>query len=127
VIAKIQAMKDITNKAEIENLIEIFYGKVFQNEILAPFFKGLDFKAHKPQMVHFWSFVLISEPGYKTNVTEKHLHMPLKAEHFEIWIKLFKATIDELFVGETAEMAKQRADLVGWTILEKIKAKQNSN
>jgi hemoglobin len=53
--------------------------------------------------------------------------MPLRAEHFEIWIKLFKATIDELFVGETAEMAKQRADLVGWTILEKIKAKQNSN
>jgi hemoglobin len=120
-------MKDITSKAEIENLIEIFYEKVFQNEVLAPFFKGLDFEAHKPQMVHFWSFVLISDPGYKTNVTEKHLHMPLTAQHFEIWIKLFKETIDELFLGETAEMAKQRADLVGWTILEKIKAKENKN
>lgn len=120
-------MKDITNKEEIENLIEIFYGKVFRNEILAPFFKDLDFEAHKPQMVHFWSFVLINEPGYKTNVTEKHLHMPLKEEHFEIWIKLFKETIDELFEGETAEIAKQRADVVGWTILEKIKAKQNKD
>jgi hemoglobin len=120
-------MKDITSKAEIENLIEIFYEKVFQNEVLAPFFKGLDFEAHKPQMVHFWSFVLINDPGYKTNVTEKHLHMPLTAQHFEIWIKLFKETIDELFLGETAEMAKQRADLVGWTILEKIKAKENKN
>ena len=117
-------MNDIQNKADIEILIETFYGKVFKDALLAPFFKNMDFEAHKPQMVHFWSFVLISEPGYKTNVTEKHLNMPLEAEHFERWIYFFKETVDELFAGETAEMAKQRATLVGWTIQEKLKKRK---
>lgn len=112
---------DIQTKEDIEKLIETFYGKVFKDELLAPFFEGMDFEAHKPQMVHFWSFVLISVPGYKTNVTEKHLHMPLKPEHFDRWIHYFKETVDQLFEGETAELAKQRAEMVGWTISEKLK------
>jgi hemoglobin len=74
-----------------------------------------------PKMIHFWSFVLLSEPGYKTNVTEKHLHMPLKQEHFDRWLSLFKETVDENFVGEKAELAKQRAAIIGWTISEKMK------
>lgn len=114
-------MADIKTKSDIETLIETFYGKVFRDELLAPFFKGMDFEAHKPQMVHFWSFVLISEPGYKTNVTEKHLSMPLEPQHFERWIQYFTETVDELYAGETADLAKQRAALVGWTIQEKLK------
>jgi hemoglobin len=30
-------------------------------------------------------------------------------EHFERWIKLFTTTVDELFEGDKAELAKQRA------------------
>ncbi len=118
-------MNDIQTKADIEKLIETFYGKVFKDDLLSPFFKGMDFEAHKPQMVHFWSFVLISEPGYKTNVTEKHLNMPLEPQHFERWIHYFKETADELFEGEITEMAKQRAEMVGWTIQEKLKRNQS--
>ena len=33
----------------------------------------------------------------------------LKAEHFRRWTYLFNLTIDELFEGENAERAKQRA------------------
>lgn len=114
-------MKDIETREDIGLLIETFYGKVFKDELLAPFFEGMDFEAHKPQMVHFWSFVLISEPGYKTNVTEKHLHMPLQQQHFDRWIAYFRETVDTLFSGETADLAKHRAELVGWTISEKLK------
>lgn len=113
-------MKDILTKADIDKLISLFYGKVFEDELLSPFFKNMNFEAHKPQMVHFWCFVLLDEPGYKTNVTEKHLHMPLQKIHFERWITHFKETVDENFAGEIAEKAKQRAELVGWTIQQKL-------
>lgn len=71
-------------------------------------------------MEQFWRFALLSESGYTTNVTEKHLHMPLKPEHFERWKALFNQTIDELFEGELAYQAKQRAAVIGWTINAKM-------
>ncbi|MGV3630015.1 MAG: group III truncated hemoglobin [Bacteroidota bacterium] len=113
-------MKDITTKEDVTILVNTFYGKVLQDEKLKPFFANLDFEAHKPHMIHFWSFVLLDEPGYKTNVTEKHLRMPIKQEHFDRWLELFNETIDELFTGEKAEMAKQRAFTIAWTIGKKI-------
>lgn len=112
--------KDITTKEDIALLVDRFYGKVLQDEKLKPFFAGLDFAAHKPHMVHFWSFVLLDEPGYKTNVTEKHLHMPIKQDHFDRWLELFTETVDELFAGAKAEMAKQRAFTIAWTIGRKL-------
>ena len=76
-----------------------------------------------PKMVHFWSFVLLDEPGYTTNVTDKHMHMPLSPVHFERWVSLFHKTVDALFSGEKAEMAKQRASLIAWTIQNKTGVK----
>lgn len=113
-------MKDIANKNEIHHFVDTFYGKVLKDEILSPFFKELNFETHLPKMVNFWSFVLLDEIGYTTNVTEKHLKMPLEKIHFDQWIFLFNTTLDELFVGEKVELAKQRANLIGWTILSKI-------
>ena len=74
---------DITTKQDVEQLVDTFYGRVLTDESLTPFFKNLDFKVHMPKMVHFWSFVLLDEPGYTTNVTDKHMHMPLSPVHFE--------------------------------------------
>lgn len=116
-------MKEITEKKDVQQLVETFYGRVLKDENLAPFFKHLDFEAHMPKMIHFWSFVLLDEPGYTTNVTDKHMHMPLAKEHFDLWVTLFHATIDDLFIGEKAEMAKQRATLIAWTIQNKTGVK----
>ena len=113
-------MNDISNKDDIRLFVDSFYGKVLKDDLLSPFFKNLNFEKHMPKMVDFWSFVLLDEAGYTTNVTEKHLNMPLEKCHFDQWICLFHETIDELFAGEKAELAKQRASLIGWTILSKI-------
>jgi hemoglobin len=113
--------KEIIDKNDVHELVSKFYGKVLKNEQLKPFFENLDFEAHLPKMIHFWSFVLLDEPGYSTNVTEKHLQMPLKQEHFDLWLSLFNETLDELFKGEKAEMAKQRAATIAWTIANKMK------
>lgn len=110
---------DITTKHDVEHLVDTFYGRVLADDSLAPFFKNLDFQVHMPKMVHFWSFVLLDEPGYTTNVTDKHMHMHLSPVHFERWVALFHRTVNALFAGEKAEMAKQRASLIAWTIQNK--------
>jgi hemoglobin len=113
--------KAIENKQDVSLLVNTFYDKVLRNDELKPFFAQLDFKMHLPKMIHFWSFVLIDEPGYSTNVTDKHMQMPIKQEHFDIWLGLFNATVDELFEGEKADIAKQRAFTIAWTISNKMK------
>lgn len=116
-------MNDIYTKNDINLLVNTFYSKVLKDKLLAPFFKHTDFEKHLPKMIDFWAFVLLDEAGYKTDVTQKHMNMPLQKEHFDQWISLFHETLDELFEGEKAEMAKQRAILVGWTIQSKIENK----
>lgn len=113
-------MNDISSEEDICLLVHEFYGKVLKDEQLSPFFKDLDFDVHMPKMIYFWSFALLNEPGYTTNVVEKHLHMPLRDNHFEQWLKLFNETIDEHFSGDIANQAKQRAQLIGWTIKSKM-------
>jgi hemoglobin len=71
-------------------------------------------------MEFFWRFVLLDESGYTTSVTDKHMHMRLKEEHFKRWLLLFNQTLDELFIGEKVELAKQRAAVIGWTIQSKM-------
>lgn len=112
-------MKQIEKREDVQFLVESFYEKVVKDDVLAPFFINLNFDMHLPKMVHFWTFVLLDESGYTTDVTAKHAHMRLKQEHFDRWLKLFNETVDDHFLGEKAELAKQRAFLVGWTIKSK--------
>jgi hemoglobin len=113
-------MNDIETKKDIALLVDTFYNDVLRDDLLAPFFKSMDFDLHKPKMIQFWSFVLLDEAGYTTDVTKKHMHMKLSKEHFDRWLKLFNASLDQLFIGERAEAARQRAALINWTIQSKM-------
>ena len=113
-------MKDIETREDIVQLVDVFYTKIVKDELLSPFFKHLNFEKHLPKMVDFWAFVLLDEVGYSTNVTDKHLNMRLKKEHFDRWISLFNETIDTLFNGDKANLAKERAFLIRWTIESKM-------
>ena len=113
-------MRDIANEEDVELFIRSFYGKALQDELLAPFFKHMNFENHVPKMIHFWAFVLLDKEGYKTDVTQLHMKMPIKKEHFDRWIELFNGTIDSLFEGEKANAAKDRAFVMRWTMESKI-------
>jgi dephospho-CoA kinase len=110
----------LNERADVEFLVHSFYKYVLHDDMLAPFFEKLDFDNHLPRMIDFWCFVLLGEMGYTTNVIEKHVHMPLKEEHFERWIKIFNRTLDEYFVGDNVEIAKQRALTIAWTTKSKM-------
>lgn len=112
-------MKDIATKIDIELLVNSFYEKLLQDPEMKVVFEGVNFKNHVPQIVHFWSFVLLDEEGYKTNVFNKHLHLPIKLNQFDIWLNTFTTTVNELFIGEKAELAKQRATVLTYTFKSK--------
>lgn len=112
-------MKDINSKEDIELLIRKFYSSLLEINEMKPPFEGLDFEKHIPHIVAFWAFVLLDEEGYKTNVFDKHIHLPIKPHMFDIWLKTFTDSVDELFKGEKAELAKQRATVLAFTFKSK--------
>ena len=111
---------DIESEQDIIFLVDEFYARVLKHEGLAPFFRHLDFEKHKPKMVHFWSFVILDKPGYTTNVFDKHAGMALNQELFNEWVRLFHATVDQLFEGERAHNIKLRASVLGFTFGSKF-------
>jgi hemoglobin len=113
-------MKDIETEEDISFWLHRFYEKLLSDPVTAPKFEDLDLKAHMPKLVQFWAFVLLDKPGYTTNVFEKHIHLNLEKVHFDLWLQYFRETIEQLFVGEKAEMAKQRVTLLATTFMHKI-------
>ena len=118
---------DIKNHADIELMMRTFYGSLLTNEEIAPVFSNTDFEAHMPHMIAFWSFVLLDEEGYKTNVFDKHVHLPIKEHHFEIWIEHFERTVKTLFKGEKADLALSRAQTIAYTFKKKLESMGHFN
>ena len=113
--------QDISNSADVELLVKTFYSNLLLNEEVKPIFAHVDFEKHMPHMIAFWEFVLLDKEGYTTNVFDKHVNLPLKAEHFAIWLKTFENTVNYLFEGEKANMAIQRAQTIAYSFETKMK------
>jgi len=104
--------QDIATVADIEKLVYCFYDKVRANESLFAVFDPIikdNWPAHLAKMVSFWSTLLLYTREYKSDPLTSHMPLPLTKQHFETWLLLFTATLDELFKGEIAENAKKRA------------------
>ncbi len=104
---------EITGRHEIETLINTFYEKVKTDPIIGPFFNHVKWESHLSLMYDFWENALFYTGGYSGNPLAIHqaFHKkhPLNAQHFARWQELFLATLNDLFEGDKAELAKQRA------------------
>jgi hemoglobin len=101
----------ITTEADVQRLVDTFYAKVNQDALLDPVFNGfaqVDWPRHLPKMYDFWSGLLLGTVRYQGRPFPKHLPLPIDATHLQRWGSLFRATVDELFVGPKAEEAKVR-------------------
>lgn len=111
---------DIQNRHDIEQWMSAFYTKLMADDITQSKFLHLDLEAHLPKIVSFWAFVLLEEEGYTTNVFNQHTHLHLEEIHFRRWIEHFVATTDDMFEGQKATLAKQRAKLLASTFWQKL-------
>jgi hemoglobin len=108
--------KDIKNREDIEQLINAFYDKVKQDDVIGFIFNDVakvNWQKHLPVMYDFWENIIFFSNKYSGNPMAVHMHLnqlvPLSKEHFERWISLFTETVDELFEGSYASLTKEKA------------------
>ena len=111
-------VKDITDENDVRALVDAFYEKVRADERLNPIFTEVvevDWDTHLPKMYAFWNNLILGIPGYSGRPFPKHMELPVDRSHFERWLELFKATVDEHFSGRGAEQAKNGAASIAHT------------
>jgi len=125
--------KDIETRKDIEELVNGFYAKVKADKEIGFIFNDIakvNWEKHLPVMYNFWENTLFYTGSYTGNPMEIHNKLnkiiPLTTNHFEQWIQLFTTTVDELFSGEKAQLAKQRAISVATLIRINVSKKNDS-
>ena len=110
------ALQDITTREDCERLVRAFYGRALTDPIIGFIFVDvakLDLETHVPKIASFWETILLGAQSYAGGAFRPHAvinaQVPLVAGHFERWLWLWRMTVDELFAGERAELAKSHA------------------
>lgn len=123
---------DLSNKTDIELLVNTFYDQVKQDETIGYIFTDVakvDWDHHLPIMYSFWEMMLFGTGGYKGDPMTKHIQLnmktPLNQVHFDRWKKIFTDTVDQLFEGEKANEAKQRASHIANLMAHKVQQSNN--
>lgn len=104
--------KEIENIDDIKLLVDKFYSKVRDDEMLKDIFNNViqdRWPEHLEKMYRFWQTVLLGDHTYQGSPFVPHANLPVVKDHFNRWIKLFYETLDENFSGEKTEEAKWRA------------------
>jgi hemoglobin len=120
--------KDIQTREDLLLLLTDFYKKLLADDSISYLFTEvakIDLDHHLPVLVDFWDSVLFQSDTYHKNAMQPHLSLhqqsPLKDNHFETWLRYFKATTDELFEGEKAFQIKEKATSIATVMRIKIK------
>ena len=110
------AIRDLESRADCERLVRAFYGRALTDPLIGWIFVDvakLDLEAHVPRITAFWESVLLGARSYGGGAFAPHaaLHARagLQAGHFARWLELWRTSVDELFAGERAELAKAHA------------------
>ncbi|MBA5628378.1 group III truncated hemoglobin [Moheibacter lacus] len=115
--------KDIEKLDDVKVLVDTFYGKVRQDELIGGIFNDIiqdRWPEHLEKMYKFWQTVLLEEHTYSGRPFVPHLKMPIEKEHFDRWLELFFATVDELYLGQKADLAKWQGNRMAEMFLLKI-------
>lgn len=103
---------DIATLADVQLLVDTFYGRARQDELIGPVFNNTiqdRWPEHLEKLYRFWQTILLGEHTYQGAPFVPHFPLGIDAQHFDRWLVIFHATIEELFSGPKADEAKQRA------------------
>jgi len=118
---------DIESREDIAALVTAFYQRAFADELLGPVFTDIarmDLPAHLPVMCDFWETVLFRAGRYQRNALRPHLELNARVElteaHFRRWLALWTATVDDLYAGPAADLAKAQAGRIAGSISRRL-------
>ena len=119
--------KDIETVSDIKVLVDQFYEKVVTDPMIGYIFTDtfkVNWAKHLPIMYSFWENTLFYTGNYAGNPMIIHRRINelvhLTPEKFDRWVNIFCSTVNELFEGEKAELAKQRAESIATIMKIKI-------
>jgi hemoglobin len=128
-----QPRLDITDCRDVARLVNVFYDRVRDDDILGPIFDDVaqvDWATHLPRMYDFWESVLFARATFKGTPLLVHRALdrrtPLTTAAFHRWIALFQSTVDDLFSGPVAEHAKNSAVRIAATIKHHLSPRPSS-
>lgn len=116
-------MDDIENLDDIKLLVNTFYGRVRNNNLLGPIFEGRigdNWQIHLEKMYRFWQTILLEEYTYNGRPFPPHANLPVNGEHFDTWLQIWNKTVDDNFIGEKANEAKWRGYKMAQMFISKI-------
>jgi hemoglobin len=120
---------DISNREDCERLVRAFYERALTDPIIGWIFTDvakLDVEAHVPEIASFWETILLGAQSYRGGAFRPHAELNMKvrlrAGHFERWLVLWRETVDSLFAGERAELAKSHATRVARAFYGRLEA-----
>jgi hemoglobin len=109
--------KEIESRIDVQVLVHSFYDRIRKDAMLGPIFNEIisDWETHLELLTDFWETQLFLKRKYLGNPVTAHQEVDdrtngtITTEHFGMWLNHWFATIDELFEGEVAWIAKNRA------------------
>lgn len=122
--------KEIESIEDVRLLVDQFYGKVQQDDLLKDVFNDViqdRWPEHLEKMYRFWQTVLLDEHTYFGAPFPPHAFLPVAQEHFERWIKLFSETVDYYYYGERADRAKWQGERMAEMFQVKMQRYTNSS
>ncbi|WP_415405938.1 group III truncated hemoglobin [Sulfurovum sp. CS9] len=116
-------------KENIETMVMNFYRRVLKDDIVGPFFiakLGDDmtneyWEPHLELLVNFWASIALGDTSYRGNPFAPHMYLgELSREVFEQWLKLFFATLDELYEPRVADQFKERSTIIAGNFMRNL-------
>jgi hemoglobin len=109
-------LRDLESRADCERLVRTFYGRALTDPLIGWIFVDvakLDLEEHVPRITAFWETVLLGARSYGGGAFAPHAALHARAGHqsghFARWLELWRRSVDDLFAGERAELAKAHA------------------
>ena len=108
------------NDHTIKVLVDHFYGKILDDELVGPLFKrhigdSLDqWGDHLLTMYRFWASVMNGTGQYKGSPHMVHSRFAHEAEpeFFKRWLSLWFASCDDIFAAGQADLFKKKAEMI---------------
>ena len=108
---------DIKNREDVFLLVSSFYTKVRANQKIGHFFNDTitDWPFHLEKLTDFWETNLFMVSKFRGNPMRAHkevdqkFNSSIEQAHFGEWLNTWYETVDELFEGDRASIAKNRA------------------
>jgi len=118
---------DISTREDIRLLVHQFYDQVKTDSRIGFFFSEvvtIDWDKHLEKMCAFWENVLFFTGEYEGNPLETHRRLnqvsTTRPEHFQRWMQLFDAAVDEHFSGPNADKVKQHSKAIAAVMMQKM-------